>query len=226
MSATNDARPDPRRSGGSSESPKTSKAAETSASDSEPRPKAKKKQVSTKASPAAPKRPRGRPKGSVSLTPEIADQIVALVQAGSFGYVAARAVGVPARTFHDWMARGRGEHPTRSSTPKLGDFAKRVDTAEAISRVGVETRIREIDPKHWLRYAARSKPGEEGWSDPARGSDASPGASLAHLSEDELASEMERLESVLIEAGELTTPACANPRCRCSLHPKRKGTAR
>jgi hypothetical protein len=108
---------------------------------------------------------RGRPPGSVSLTREIQQTIASLVRGGAFVTTAARAAGISERTFHDWMARGRGDHPTRSSTPKLKRFAREVDRAQAEARAGAEVRAYREHVKHWLRYAARSRPGNDGWSE-------------------------------------------------------------
>jgi hypothetical protein len=101
----------------------------------------------------------------VSLTPEIQQTIVTLVRAGAFANTAARAAGISERTFYDWMARGRGEHPTRSSAPKLKKFAMEVDRAQAEARAAAEVRAYREQLRHWLRYAARSRPGSDGWSE-------------------------------------------------------------
>src|SRR5438093_1561258 len=59
---------------------------------------------------------RGRPKGSVSLNKQMAESILQFIRAGGFDHVAAEAAGISDRTFRDWMARGEGRHPTRSSS--------------------------------------------------------------------------------------------------------------
>ena len=112
-----------------------------------------------------PKKKRGRPRGSVSLTNEIAETIIGFVGAGSFGYVAAEAAGISARTFREWMARGEGTHPTRPSTPKLRKFAKNVRKAEAEARIWAEARLHQDHPDKWLKCLARSRPEREGWTD-------------------------------------------------------------
>ena len=89
-----------------------------------------------------PRRPRGRPPGSVSLTPEIEHKILTYIRAGAFAHVASEAAGISRRTFFDWMARGRGEHPARSATPKLRAFARKVEQAHAEARVAAVTAVR------------------------------------------------------------------------------------
>lgn len=108
---------------------------------------------------------RGRPPGSVSLDEDKAWRIVTLIRAGAFDYVAAEAVGISARTFRDWMARGEESHGTRGSTPKLRRFAREVREARAMARVSAETRVFNQDPKYWLSKAARSEPDRQGWTD-------------------------------------------------------------
>jgi hypothetical protein len=109
---------------------------------------------------------RGRPPGSVSLTPEIQDKIVAFIRAGAFDYIAAQAGGIALRTFHDWMARGEGRHSTRPPTTRLRAFARAVRRAQAEARVVAETRVFRERPHWWLTHAARTRPGEEGWTTP------------------------------------------------------------
>jgi hypothetical protein len=111
-------------------------------------------------------RRRGRPAGSISLTPEIEERICTLIQGGVFLRPAALAAGIPARTFEDWMARGEGRHPTRSSTRRLRAFAQRVRTAQAIARAGAEAKVYRENPLKWLARAAPSTPADEGWRDP------------------------------------------------------------
>jgi len=91
---------------------------------------------------------------------------VAYVRAGAFPHVAAQAAGISTRTFHDWMARGEDRHDSRGSTPKLRAFARAVRTAQAEARIGAEVRVYRERPAQWLKYAARSTPDLEGWTEP------------------------------------------------------------
>lgn len=114
---------------------------------------------------SGPGKRRGRPPGSVSLTAEIERLIVDFTRAGAFAHVAAQAAGISPRTLSEWMARGRGEHPTRPCTPKLKAFVRKVEQAQAEARLAAEIEVYRNHPKHWLRYVARSRPDSEGWSD-------------------------------------------------------------
>src|SRR5207244_159473 len=113
----------------------------------------------------------------------------------------AGAKGYPCRKGeHDMRTEKRPDPATKNAggAPRLRAFAHRVETAAAAARLVGETDVRTIDVKYWLKHMAPSKPGEAGWSDPARdGDQAGAGASLDHLSKEELASEMERLEREL-----------------------------
>lgn len=112
----------------------------------------------------------GRPIGSTRLTDEIQDTIVHLVRAGAFDYAAAEAAGISARTFHEWIQRGAGEHPDRPATPRLEMFARAVRQASAEARVAAEVKVYREKPAHWLKYSARTTEGREGWTEPTEAS--------------------------------------------------------
>jgi len=158
-------------------------------------------------------RSRGRPPGSVKLTPEIHRTIVAYVEAGSFDYVAAEAAGIDQRTFRDWVARGEGRHPSRRKTPQLAAFAEAVREARAKARASREIIVAERDPKFWLQHAARSKPGREGWSEPMEATDAD-----APPAYEPNPVELAEIVSVLAEAGVVERMPCGDPGCRCASH--------
>lgn len=159
-------------------------------------------------------RPRGRPAGSVKLTPETERTIVAYVEAGSFDYVAAEAAGIDERTFRDWIARGEGRHPTRRRTPQLAAFALAVREARARARASREIVIADRDPKFWLQHAARSKPGREGWSEPVDEVLVAAAAPPFEPSPQELG----EIVKVLVEAGAIDLAPCGDPGCRCAGH--------
>lgn len=153
-------------------------------------------------------RRRGRPVGSVSLTEEIQRKILAYIRAGAFAWVAAEAAGVSERTFHDWMARGEDRHPSRPSTPKLHAFAGEVRTARAEARIGAEVRVYREHPARWLSRVARSRPGQEGWTDlPAEPEPQGPGERLVEL--------IRRLDE-REEASRREQAPCSDPDCRCA----------
>jgi hypothetical protein len=157
---------------------------------------------------------RGRPPGSVKLTPELQRIIVAFVEAGAFDYVAAEAAGIDERTFRDWIARGEGRHPTRGKTPQLASLASAVREARAKARASREIIVADRDPKFWLQHAARSKPGREGWSEPIDAvADAAESSAYAPDQQ-----ELAEIVAVLTEAGVLALPSCSDPNCGCSHH--------
>jgi transposase-like protein len=139
-------------------------------------------QGSESPTPGSAQKRRGRPPGSVSLTPEIQATIVGLLRKGVFPHVAASVAGISHRTFDDWIARGEDRHPTRPSTPKLRRFAHEVRIARALPRIGAETHVFQQSPAKWLRHAARTTPWSDGWTAPSRGGSwASAGGVLLEL---------------------------------------------
>ena len=155
-----------------------------------------------------PFRRRGRPPGSVSLTSETEQTIIAFTRAGAFASAAAEAAGVSVRTFHEWMARGEDRHPSRPSTPKLRAFAKAVRRAHAEARVAAEIRVYQDRPAHWLTYAARTKPDRDGWTKAPQGA------------EEEDAPKPRTLEDMMAELDkeDQRDARCSDSACPCSLH--------
>jgi hypothetical protein len=160
------------------------------------------------------KKERGRPVGSVKLTPDVERTILSYVEAGSFDYVAAEAAGIDGRTFRDWVARGEARHPTRRRTPQLAAFARAVREARARARASREIIVADRDPKFWLQHAARSKPGREGWSEPVDEAFAETAAPSFEPSPKELT----EIVKVLMEAGAIELESCGDPGCRCARH--------
>lgn len=95
--------------------------------------------------------PRKRPgRGRVTkLTPELSKRICDAVRAGNYMSVAARFCGVSEGTVADWLARGRGDHPTRSASKIYVEFAQDVDAAEAGAEVAAVLHWRAAMPKDW-----------------------------------------------------------------------------
>jgi len=163
---------------------------------------------------------RGRPRGSVSLTKERRDKIVAYIRAGAFDYVAAEAVGISARTFRDWMARGEGRG-ARASTPKLRAFAEEVREARAQARIAAEVRVHRDQPTYWLAHAARTRAEREGWTVEARaaaGADPIGSPELKGVSLEDLEREVDRLAYLGVLDGSFSSPPCSRPRCGCEHH--------
>ena len=157
-------------------------------------------------------RRRGRPPG-IKLKPDQRRLLVAAVEAGASDHAAAQAAGIDPRTFRDWRARVEGRHPTRKATPDLVQLFREIDESAARARVSREIDVADRDPKHWLRYKARSKPGLEGWSEPVP-DEAEDLAPIYTPSTEEF----EAAVRVLAEAIDLGPRPCGDPDCPCRLH--------
>jgi hypothetical protein len=170
-----------------------------------------------------PKKPKGRPPGSVALTPKIAETIINCIRAGIFDFVAAEMAGISDRTFRDWMSRGAGTHPTRPSTRKLRVFYEAVRQAKAQARAALEARVYQENPTVWLTRAARSKVDRDGWTDHPPDPMEARFGDLSAYSDQELDEELERLMQGMYseELGDWpVVPPCSHPRCRCPFHKK------
>ena len=105
-----------------------------------------------------------------NLTPELADQLVAMLRAGNYLRVALRAVGLDRRRYRDWMQRGRsGERRDRL----YADFLGRIEKAKAegevravaqISRAAIEGNwaaaawmLERQYPERWGRPSVRMR---------------------------------------------------------------------
>jgi len=53
-----------------------------------------------------PKRPRGRPRGTIKLTPRIQDIIITAIRAGNYIETAAACAGIWKETFYGWLRKG------------------------------------------------------------------------------------------------------------------------
>jgi len=85
--------------------------------------------------------------------------VVGMIHAGTFDWVAARALHVTPKTFYEWMKRGR------DGDPLYADFAEQVDTARANARAVREIAIAKKDPRTWLMQGpGRDRVGEPGWT--------------------------------------------------------------
>jgi hypothetical protein len=103
------------------------------------------------------------------LTSEVRGQILGNLRLGCFDQEAAEAAGVPWETFHEWMLRGEGKHPTRKPTAVLTRFAREVRHAKAQARRDAEWEVRKTNPLAWLRYGpGRDRPEHPGWTDGSR----------------------------------------------------------
>jgi len=166
-----------------------------------------------------PRHRTGRPVGSVTLTAERQDRLVAFIRAGAFDHVAAQAVGISPRTFREWLARGEGRG-SRPATPKLRALADQVRAAKAESRLSAEVRVYREQPAYWLSRVARSVEGAEGWTEPVP----SPGERplrekrLQDWTDEELYDSINESAQKMADGGWLVSPPCSRPRCRCEYH--------
>jgi hypothetical protein len=163
------------------------------------------------ASPGEPRR-RGRPVG-IKLRPDQRRLLIAAVEAGASDHAAAQTAGVDPRTYRDWRARVEGRHPTRKATPELIELFREIDEAAARARVSREIDVAALDPKHWLKYKAPSRPGLPGWTEPVP--DDADGAVPIYVPTIE---EFETTVRVLAEAIGIAPRSCGDPDCPCALH--------
>lgn len=158
--------------------------------------------------------PRGRPRGSVSLTATMEEQIVLLVQSGVPYPHAIKAVGVAERTGREWRERGE-DRSTRPPTKKLKRFASRVRAAEALAITDALVRLLQKDPEKWLRYMDRYAT-QEGSGDIRLGLD------LTELEDpDARAEAMRVIEQVLLYHPDFVIPPGREEDCSCIYHGER-----
>lgn len=158
---------------------------------------------------------RGRPEG-ISLSAEDRQLLLSAIEAGGSDHAAAQAAGISERTFRDWRARAEGRHPSRKATPELLALFEQIAAAKARARLKREIEVAQRDPKHWLRYQARSKPGLEGWTAPVEEPAPKKEAELYHPTPKEF---QETLQ-VLAEATGIAGQRCDDPECSCPDHPE------
>jgi hypothetical protein len=159
------------------------------------------------------RRRTGRPEG-ISLSPEDRAMLVSAVEAGATDHAAAQAAGISERTFRDWRARAEGRHPTRKATPELLELFEQIAEAKGRARVLREIEVARDDPKHWLRYQARSKPGLDGWTEPVPEATEEQGAKF----HDPTLEELEEILRVLAEATGILPGSCDLEDCPCPRH--------
>jgi len=109
---------------------------------------------------------RGRPVGTIKLTPEMRLLLVTAIESGASDHAAARAAGIDPRTFRSYREIVEGRHPTRRPDRYLIELFKDIEEARARARIRREIELAQRDPKHWLRYQAPSLPGLPGWTAP------------------------------------------------------------
>lgn len=92
------------------------------------------------------------------LTPQIEEEIYSLIQAGNLPKTACEAVGVPYKTYVEWIKRGEGRNRHAPPTPEYVSFANRMRQAEAKAEVKIVGMVVEgipKDPAIGLRFLGR-----------------------------------------------------------------------
>lgn len=92
----------------------------------------------------------GRVGRKTLLTPQLADQLVAMLRAGNYVTVATRAVGISRRTFAEWMQRGRSD---KSADAEFASFRRRVEQARAEAEVRHVAQIAQASADSWQAAA-------------------------------------------------------------------------
>jgi len=112
----------------------------------------------------------GRAVKPTTLTPQIADRLVDMLRAGNYVEIACDIVGVPRRTFYDWLERGEHE------PGEFRDLRERVHAARAEVEARNVALISNAARKSWQAAAwllERTSP--DRWAKQAnRGSDLGP----------------------------------------------------
>lgn len=88
----------------------------------------------------------GRPS---KLTPEVKRRFIEAIRAGSHYEPACQYAGIDYKTFRDWMQRGQGVHPARSSAQEYVDFAAEVMRAEAEGELQCIAAIKGATKEDW-----------------------------------------------------------------------------
>jgi hypothetical protein len=81
----------------------------------------------------------------LELTPEIQKKIEGFVRAGATPLSAAKAAGVDADSYAEWMELAD------SDSPLYKEFRRTIDAAEGEGRAAAEIELRRKSPKSWLR---------------------------------------------------------------------------
>jgi hypothetical protein len=93
--------------------------------------------------PGDPKRPDGRPS---LLTPELTEQLIAMLRVGNYVHVALRVVGIAGPTWRKWKARARSDAPEDAPYREL---ATRVAGAMAEGQIRHVATISRAADQDW-----------------------------------------------------------------------------
>lgn len=84
------------------------------------------------------------------MTPDVQEGLVAMLRAGNYVEVACRAVGVPRRTFDEWMQRGKSGKP---ADVEYREFRERVAKARAMGEARNVAAIAAAAQQSWQAAA-------------------------------------------------------------------------
>jgi hypothetical protein len=111
----------------------------------------------------------GRAGRKTLLTPELAEQLVAILRAGNYVEVACTAVGISRRTFAEWMRRGRTFKPEDEPYRRFRERAERaraegevrnvaqIANAATTSWQAAAWMLERQYPDRWARVSQREK---------------------------------------------------------------------
>jgi hypothetical protein len=99
--------------------------------------------------------------GIPKLTAQLIHELCERIKAGAFDHVAAESLGVPAKRYRRWLARGR----TRRAPALCRSLVVGVLQARGHARMMAELDMRTGNPKVWLLHGpGRERAGRPGWS--------------------------------------------------------------
>jgi hypothetical protein len=139
------------------------------------------------------------------LTPEVAERLVALIRAGNFEKVAARAAGVAPRTLKLWLQRGRSD---READAPYRELLERVERARAEGEAVHVARIAQAAQEDWRAsawYLERSYPERWGRSSPR------PVEEVAPAAQSSVPAEQREVADLFAEVDELAAKRAQRP---------------
>lgn len=164
--------------------------------------------------PKGPRKP-GRPKGSVSLSRDVEEQIVGLIRGGVSYSNACVARGFSARTAREW--RAHGEKRRGPPSPRLEAFILKVHEAEAFADAKAEAALLSKSPSGHLKRSDARRAREA--------SDESAKLGVAEPDQVALKARIREIESRLVierfTSDTSYTIRCPELECPCLLHRER-----
>ena len=78
---------------------------------------------------------------NTKLTPQLQQQLCAVIGSGNYIETACGYVGISTSTFFEWLQRGEGTHPKKPRTQRLSEFSDAIRKAEAQAEAARVARI-------------------------------------------------------------------------------------